>query len=508
MTERSDPAAHGAPQTALLLPPTDRMLRGVRTALGEMDLNGRADLQHVVRMVDMVVAHVLLRQDVSLHHGLYRDMAALAKEASVALLSKAGLDHSRLQAALDALSPELPQDLAFDATQVRIGAAMACLRDLTPIAIAAGDHKYTAAINALEERFYAANLRSPEMPENKHTVVQLTHELFERWLLQRAPGKYQCVAKFQRLVGGFQKETILVDAKLATGELEGMVIRAEKHDRFVRMTASEITEEYEIVRLMWERGIPIAEPLWLESDAKRWGRRFMVSRRATGRNTGDAMGSSSQFPPELTRSFIDTLARIHNTPLDERAAKTKLGTWLPYRRLPENTLQEIRVWRHQIWMDRAPASPAFVRIFDWLEGNVPTDEGRICVLHNDYGPHNILVDGNQVQAVLDWEVPRVGDPAEDVSFFLQCCTGAIDREAAIKLYRELSGNDVSEYRLKYFDVLSCAKVLMSALSASTMYQATEPALLDWCQMPLQWMLMFQRQVEDKIRAAEAARVGT
>lgn len=505
MTQRPDDLRSDAQSEALPLPPTERLLRGVRTALGEMDLNGRPDLQHVVRMVDMVAAHLLLRQDSAPYHDLYRDMVLLARDAQLALLTDAGADHARLHAAIEALPEKLSDGIAFDTIQARIGAVMRCLRDLTPVAVSAGNPKYPAAIAAVEERFYAANFRTPAMPEPKHKVVPLTHEGFQQWLLQRAPGKYKGVAKFQRLVGGFQKETILVDAELNNGDIEGLVIRAEKHDRLVRMTASEITEEYEIVRLMTAAGVPTAEPLWLEADASTWGRRFMVSRRVRGRNTGDALGSAGSFPPELTRSFVEALTRIHNLPLDEHVAKTTLGKWLPYRLLPENTLEEVQVWRHQIWMNRAPPSPAYERIFDWLEANVPTDEGRICVLHNDYGPHNILVDDDRVQAVLDWEVPRIGDPAEDLSFFLQCCGGAVDRHAAIQMYRELSGNDVSEYRLKYFDVLSVAKVLISALSATTMYQAIEPALLDWVQMPVHWMLMFQRQVEEKIHAAEAAR---
>ena len=44
-----------------------------------------------------------------------------------------------------------------------------------------------SGISALEERFYAANFRTPFVPESQQTLVPLTHELFQRWLLQRAP---------------------------------------------------------------------------------------------------------------------------------------------------------------------------------------------------------------------------------------------------------------------------------------------------------------------------------
>jgi aminoglycoside phosphotransferase (APT) family kinase protein len=231
----------------------------------------------------------------------------------------------------------------------------------------------------------------------------------------------------------------------------------------------------------------------------------MVSRRASGTNTGSAYGNSQRFSPALLRSFLATLAQIHTVPIDHAVAATALGKWLGHKTLADNTRAEIAAWRHQIWLDRAPASPGFTRLFDWLEANVPQEDDAACILHNDYGPHNILVDHEAVSAVLDWEVPRIGDRAEDLSFFIQCAGAAIDAAEAVKLYGELSGHPIGRFRIAYFNVLSCAKVLVSTLSATTMYQATDPALIDWTQMPILAHGAYQRQVEDKITAAESSR---
>lgn len=491
-----------------LLPPTDRLLRGVRSALADLDTTGRPDLVHMVKMLDIVTSHLLLRQDLAPYPPLYADLLALVREGDAYIAAATPAEPGeQLAKAAAPLAPALPIERGFDAVQSQIAEALARLRDRVPPAISTGGdagHDYVRRVQAAEHRFYAANYR-PVPASTADVPPPLTRDGFERYLLERFPGRYRSVPRFQRLVGGFQKETVMVDAELAGGGLDPLVIRAEKHDRFVRLTASEIVEEYAIVRLAWDRGITVAEPLWLEADASRLGRRFMVSRRASGRNTGDATGNSAAFPAALTRSFIETLASIHRLPMDEALSATTLKRWLAWPRMPDNTREEIRIWRHQVWMDRAPPSPGFTRLFDWLEANVPQEDEPVCLIHNDYGPHNILVDGDRVSAVLDWEVPRVGDPAEDLSFFLQCCGGGIDRAEALKLYREASGNRVSEFRLRYWDVLSCGKVLMSGLSATTMYQATDPALIDWCQMPILWFGMFYPQIEQKIAAAEAAR---
>lgn len=473
--------------TARLVPTTDRALRGLLDAIGEIDVAGRPDIAHVLDKMRMVLSHLATRN----------------QPETLAELRQLGRDvGARIGALGDAVpDSEGEEQLDYDGLVDRLTDGLRSLsrpgREADPAGLATDE--------ALEARFYAALMPTAARPETQG-FPPLTAERFEAYLLAKFPGTYDRVVGFTRLVGGFQKETFLVDAALASGgETVSMVIRAEKHDRFVRMTASAISDEYGVVRPLWERGIPVAEPLWLEADASLLGRRFMVSARAKGRNTGSAYGDSAQFAPALTRSFVETLARIHNQPIDADLAATALGPWRAHATLPANTRAEIAAWRDQIWLRPPPASPSFARLFDWLEANVPEDDEPAKLLHNDYGPHNILVEGEAVSAVLDWEITRIGDPAEDLSFFLQCAGAAIDRNAALAQYQEISGNRITRFRMAYFDVLSIGKVLVSTLSAAAMYQHTEPALVDWMQMPLRGHGAYQSMVEMKIAAAKAVR---
>lgn len=481
------------------LPSTARLLRGVATALSELDVAGRPDLQHGLAMAQLAIGHLLAREDLSPYPAIYTELLDAAR-AGAARFDRAG--------PISALT-ELPRELAasdYDSAQQQVGRALGVLRDVLAAAGPGLPPNDAFAVRALaaERAFYAAAAPRPACLSTD-APRPITAPAFEAYLLATRPEAYRRLVSFKRLVGGFQKETVLFEAERTDGAVEAMVIRAEKHDRFVRFTASEITEEYAVVRMLWDKGVRVAEPLWLEADEARLGRRFMVSRRAPGGNAGSAMASPEPYSSKLARSFLQTLAGLHSLPIDAQVAATPLGGWLAHASLAENTRAEVAAWRGQIWLDRAPASPGFDRLFDWLEANVPEDEFPPCILHNDYGPHNILVDADEVSAVLDWEVPRIGDPAEDLSYFLQCAGAAIDPASAIGSYVKMSGNRISRYRLKYFDVLSCAKVLVSTLSATTMYQATEPALIDWVQMPILWHAAFLQQVEDKIAAAEQAR---
>lgn len=480
---------------ALLLPSTIRLLKGMQFALDQVDVAGRADLANSVAMLQLTVSHLVQRQRLDPYPAIYSDAVALG-ESGARRFSIVGTAN---------LSPALVAS-DFDEAQRQIGLAIGALRRVAEAAAQAGTpagDPIWGELQAIERRFYAAYL--PDSDEaTAHAPASVTLDGFDGYMRQRFPGEFGGLSLFQALPGGFQKQTVLVKADFGGSE-QSIVVRAEKGDRFLRHTASDIADEYSIVRLMWDAGLPVAEPLWLENDPGRLGTRFMVSRRAAGANAGNAVGSSSAFSPALLRSFLSTLATIHAVPLDAALAATPLGQWLAFTPLAACTRAAVAYWREQMWLASAPASVAFTRIFDWLEANVPQDDGAMTVIHNDYGPHNILVDGDRISAVLDWENARLGDPAEDLSYFIQAAGAGVEAENVVKIYEEMTGLSLSKFRMRYFDVFSCAKVLAATLSATAMYQATDAAILDWVQLPILWHGGFQHQVEQRIAAAEAVR---
>ncbi|MEO9254277.1 MAG: phosphotransferase, partial [Tepidiformaceae bacterium] len=51
----------------------------------------------------------------------------------------------------------------------------------------------------------------------------------------------------------------------------------------------------------------------------------------------------------------------------------------------------------------------------WLETHQPPEPAVPSVLHLDFHPGNILIDGNRVTGVIDWPNVGFGDPAADVA---------------------------------------------------------------------------------------------
>jgi aminoglycoside phosphotransferase (APT) family kinase protein len=125
-------------------------------------------------------------------------------------------------------------------------------------------------------------------------------------------------------------------------------------------------------------------------------------------------------------------------------------------------------------------------------------------VHVDYGPHNVLVDGSEVSAVLDWEAARIGDPAEDLSYLLQCFGAGADRQATIDWYAEASGNVISEKRLRYFDAFNLQKMIAGPMGSAVMYEQTPNIAIEWCNLSLRWMAFGTAGVAQRIALAEAA----
>jgi aminoglycoside phosphotransferase (APT) family kinase protein len=59
-------------------------------------------------------------------------------------------------------------------------------------------------------------------------------------------------------------------------------------------------------------------------------------------------------------------------------------------------------------------------LIDWLEANLPEEDGRVSLVHGDYRIDNMIfaADSPRIVAVLDWELSTLGHPFSDLAY--QC----------------------------------------------------------------------------------------
>ena len=116
--------------------------------------------------------------------------------------------------------------------------------------------------------------------------------------------------------------------------------------------------------------------------------------------------------PEHRRSLglalADTLARLHE--VDWRVHGL--------RGHPEgsNARQVAKLGR-LVADDEGKPPAEFAELDAWLKANAPAESGSALV-HSDFRLGNVLVDGDTVTGVLDWELASIGDPLVDLGYLL------------------------------------------------------------------------------------------
>jgi aminoglycoside phosphotransferase (APT) family kinase protein len=110
--------------------------------------------------------------------------------------------------------------------------------------------------------------------------------------------------------------------------------------------------------------------------------------------------------------------------------------------------------------------PGLILGLNWLRDNIDDLAGRpACRIHGDLGFHNFLMADDRLQAMLDWEFSRMGDPAEDlmsIKFFMD----QIDSwDAYHEAYRRQCDYELDDTALRYFSVWREVRNMVACLGS-------------------------------------------
>jgi len=103
--------------------------------------------------------------------------------------------------------------------------------------------------------------------------------------------------------------------------------------------------------------------------------------------------------------------------------------------------------------------PTFDFALRWLESHRPEPTGR-GIVHGDFRLGNLMVDGDGLAAVLDWELVHLGDPAEDLGWFCvrawrfgasPPAAGLGERSELLDAYAAAGGARVDEEVLRWWE---------------------------------------------------------
>lgn len=287
----------------------------------------------------------------------------------------------------------------------------------------------------------------------------------DHWLARALDLPGAQVVAAHKLSGGAIQENWAVTLR-AGGRDRRVVIR---RDAPATIAASRSrAEEFALIAAAHAAGVRVPAPLGFCDDGAVSGAPFAVMDWVEGTGYGPKVvrdttlgGDREALGHELGRQ----MAMIHAIVPDAQLAAI-LGP-----RPADPALAAIALLRD--WLDaRGTARPGLEWALRWAERHAP-DPGPVVVTHQDFRTGNILVDGQGLTAVLDWEFAGWSDPAADLGWFCARCWrfsrpdleggGIASRAAVMAGYAQGGGTPPDPARIRWWEVMAHLRWAVIAL---------------------------------------------
>jgi aminoglycoside phosphotransferase (APT) family kinase protein len=286
------------------------------------------------------------------------------------------------------------------------------------------------------------------------------------------------VADLRRLTGGASRETWSLDATIerddAAPETLALILQHDTRGGTKQLTRA---LEYRVLQAARDAGVPTPEPFLMGDDSL--GGDFFLVRRIAGETLprrllrDEAYAAARRaLPEQLGRA----LARVHAIPMDTPGFDA-------LEHPPEGVaVAASSLDKHEL-MYRGIAldpHPAFELAFRWLRARLEAAPAgaRRTVVHGDFRMGNVMFDATGLQAVLDWELTHIGDPAEDLGWVsvrswrfggAQPVGGIGTREEFFAAYEDAGGAKVDADWVRFWEVFGNLRWGIICLSQARVY---------------------------------------
>ncbi|MEA3018813.1 MAG: hypothetical protein QOI47_337, partial [Actinomycetota bacterium] len=253
----------------------------------------------------------------------------------------------------------------------------------------------------------------------------------------------------RRLSGGASRQTFSFDA-----DGRPLILQRQR-----AAGLRDFRTEAALLREARRANVPVPEVLVTDTDATADQREaigsasFMVVERLEGETIARKILRDDAFAgarPKLAAQCGEALAGIHSIAVDAVPGLEQVDQVAQYRATHDSL---------------GIPSPAFELGFRWLEQHRPAPSPT-AVVHGDFRLGNLIIDGNGLRAVIDWEIGHLGDPMEDLGWL---CTkawrfgakprvgGFGDVDDLVAAYEARAGTSIDREALRWWETLGTLK---------------------------------------------------
>ena len=292
----------------------------------------------------------------------------------------------------------------------------------------------------------------------------LTVEALQRFLDAQAPERGATVAAVTLLTGGYSRDTAIGAVAWGDGTSQRVVLRSDPSpDRGVFI--SDRDEEWRMLTALAGTGpVRVPAPLWYDATGEHFGRKCIVSDFYDGRSL-QQLAREAENLAEVRNVFVDTIADVHRTPIEDLPVEVdRPSDWDSYVDGLIGLIDEFS----RRGRDTDPALRyAAIRLGSYRPPPVP-----LTLVHGDCQPGNVLL-GASGPAVIDWEFARVGDPREDLGYYLRMPIlpnlYVTDPAAFLDRYRRRTGlteDQLNPEIVEFFYLLGIARLFEQEMAAA------------------------------------------
>jgi len=267
------------------------------------------------------------------------------------------------------------------------------------------------------------------------------------------------VTRFDRTSAGRSRGTWLVDVEREGQDTLELVLRRDTGDGPLSGTELTLQRESLVYRALEDTSVAIPRLIAIADDEQ-----AVLVERATGGGNLDHVAQAAERA-EILGSYAEALAGLHGVDVE--------GLDLPGFARPatpeDHALADLDLWTRVLDQRVTRPAPMLRFALRWLRDNPPPSVQKTVLCHGDAGPGNFLFEKGRVSAVLDWEFAHLGDPMDDVAWFVvrthDLRTDGAEMDALLQRYADASGLDVDPAAVQYYRVFVYTRMGIACLSA-------------------------------------------
>lgn len=308
-------------------------------------------------------------------------------------------------------------------------------------------------------------------------------EAVAAWLARESGASGAEITACKPLSGGAIQENWALDVRFEGGSLDGeqaLVLRTDAPSGVAVSLGR--AEEFALLRAAEAAGVTVPKPHFLCRDPQVLGKDFVVMERIDGVALGPKVVKDTSLGGDreaLVEGLGRELARIHSI-LPPRED-------LAFLKSAENPAREAVAGLRGHLDALGEPHPALEWGLTWCAAQAPAAR-EITLVHQDFRTGNLMLDGEGLTGVLDWEFAAWGDPLADLGWFCAKCWrfgrpdleagGLGSRAAFYRGYESESGRRIDPEAVAYWEVVAHIRWAVIALQQGARHYSGEQTSLE------------------------------